>query len=164
MPPYCDALRDLGLDIFTFDFRNHGTSDSDRVYQPLQWVSDHEVRDLQAALDYLRSRSDRDRAGFALFGISRGGGSALVVASNQPDVWGLISDGAFPTSGTMLTYILRWAEIYVNVPLYAILRDYTPHRVFSLLGRLARRRPSVVSRAASPISKRRPRGFPRAPG
>ena len=37
--PYADALRDLGFDIFTFDFRNHGTSASDRRHQPLQWVS-----------------------------------------------------------------------------------------------------------------------------
>ena len=27
--PYADALRDLGFDIFTFDFRNHGASASD---------------------------------------------------------------------------------------------------------------------------------------
>ena len=61
--PYADGLRDLGFDLFTFDFRNHGASDSDPVYQPLQWVTDHEVRDLRAALAYLRSRPDRDPAG-----------------------------------------------------------------------------------------------------
>ena len=27
--PYVDHLRDLGFDVFTFDFRNHGASDSD---------------------------------------------------------------------------------------------------------------------------------------
>jgi pimeloyl-ACP methyl ester carboxylesterase len=139
--PYADGLRDLGFDIFTFDFRNHGSSASAGVYEPLQWVSDHEVRDLEAALGYLRSRADHDQAGFVLYGISRGGGTALVVAAGQRDVWGLITDGAFPTSGTMLTYILRWAEIFVNSRLiFAILRDYTPHGVFSLLGALARRR------------------------
>jgi pimeloyl-ACP methyl ester carboxylesterase len=139
--PYVDGLRDLGFDLFTFDFRNHGSSASDPVYEPLQWVSDHEVGDLRAALRYLRSRSDRDPAGFGLFGISRGGGTALVVAAEEPDVWGLITDGAFPTSGTMLTYILRWAEIFVrNSVIYAIVRDYTPHRFFLFLGSLARRR------------------------
>jgi pimeloyl-ACP methyl ester carboxylesterase len=139
--PYLDGLRDRGFDIFTFDFRNHGSSASDPVYEPLQWVSDHEVRDLRAALRYLRSRADRDPAGFGLFGISRGGGTALVVAADESDVWGLITDGAFPTSGTMLTYILRWAEIFVNNPvIYAVVRDYTPHRFFLFLGSLARRR------------------------
>jgi pimeloyl-ACP methyl ester carboxylesterase len=139
--PYADALRDQGFDIFTFDFRNHGTSASDPVYEPLQWVSDHEVRDLEAALGYLRTRADHDAAGCALFGISKGGGTSLVAAAGHGDVWGLITDGAFPTSGTMFTYILRWAEIFVkNRLLYAILRDHMPHWVFLMLGALARRR------------------------
>jgi pimeloyl-ACP methyl ester carboxylesterase len=139
--PYSDGLRDLGFDVFTFDFRNHGTSASDRVYKPLQWVSNHEVRDLEAALDYLRSRSDRDPAGFVLYGISRGGGTALVVAAGEDDVWGLITDGAFPTSGTMYTYILRWAEIFIqNRLLYVFLRHYAPRVIFGVLGWLARRR------------------------
>jgi pimeloyl-ACP methyl ester carboxylesterase len=112
--PYADGLRDIGFDLFTFDFRNHGTSDSDRNYKPLQWVSDLELVDLRAALDYLRTRPDRDLAGVGLFGISRGGGAALCVAAANPTVWAVVTDGAFPTRGTMLAYILRWAEIYVG--------------------------------------------------
>jgi fermentation-respiration switch protein FrsA (DUF1100 family) len=79
-------------------------------------VTDHEVRDLQAALAYLRSRPDHDPAGFGLFGVSRGGSTALLVTGDDPAVWGVITDGAFPTRGTMLAYILRWAEIYVSNP------------------------------------------------
>ena len=48
--PYLDHLRDLGFDIFTFDFRNHGESESEPGYEPMQWTSDREVRDLRAAL------------------------------------------------------------------------------------------------------------------
>ena len=70
--------------------------------------------DLRAALAYLRTRPDRDPAGVGLFGVSRGGGTALVVAASDPAVWGVATDGAFPTRGTMLAYILRWAEIYVG--------------------------------------------------
>jgi uncharacterized protein len=161
--PYIDSLRDLGFDLFTFDFRNHGGSESDRVYQPLQWVSDYEIRDLEAALGYLRSRDDHDPAGFGLFGISRGGGTAMVVGAGQPDVWGVITDGAFPTTGTMMTYILRWAQIFVtNRVVYALLRNYAPHTIFGLLGWIARRRaewrlscrfPSV-ERAAARLSPR----------
>lgn len=114
--PYTDPLRDLGYDVFTFDFRNHGKSQSDPNYRPLQWVTNHETADLKGALAYLRSRADHDPAGFGLFGVSRGGGTALVVAGADPGVWGVITDGAFPTRGTMLAYILRWAEIYVGSP------------------------------------------------
>ena len=43
----------------------------------MHWASDREVRDLRAALAYLRTRPDRDPAGFGLFGVSRGGTTAL---------------------------------------------------------------------------------------
>jgi pimeloyl-ACP methyl ester carboxylesterase len=112
--PYADGLREAGFDLFSFDFRNHGDSQSDPSYQPLQWVSDLELTDLRAVLNYLRSRPDADPAGVALFGLSRGGGTALAVAGEDPTVWALATDGAFPTHGTMLSYILRWAEIYVR--------------------------------------------------
>ena len=48
--PYVNHLRDLGFDVFTFDFRNHGESESEPGYEPMQWTSDREVRDLRAAL------------------------------------------------------------------------------------------------------------------
>jgi pimeloyl-ACP methyl ester carboxylesterase len=112
--PYANPLRALGFDVFTLDFRSHGDSALDPNYFPLQWVTDHEVNDLKAALRHLRTRPDHDPSGFGLLGISRGGGAALVVGSQADDVWGVITDGAFPTRGTMLTYILRWAEIYVS--------------------------------------------------
>ena len=102
--PYIDHLRDVGYDIFTFDFRNHGASDHEPGYSPLQWTSDREVRDLRGALAYLRSRPDHDPAGFGLFGVSRGGTTALITAAIEPNVWGVITDGAFPTRGTMVPY------------------------------------------------------------
>lgn len=113
---YADGLREAGFDLFTFDFRNHGDSANDPTYAPLQWVSDRELIDLRAALAYLRTRPDRDPAGVGLFGLSRGGGTALVVAADDPTIWGIATDGAFPTHGTMLAYVLRWAEIYVGRP------------------------------------------------
>jgi alpha-beta hydrolase superfamily lysophospholipase len=112
--PYCDGLREMGFDLFTFDFRNHGDSAQEAGHQPLLWVSDRDLTDLRAALDYLRSRPDADPAGFGLVGVSRGGGAALCVAAEDPGIWGVVTDGAFPTKGTMLAYILRWAEIYVG--------------------------------------------------
>ena len=112
--PYAEGLREAGFNLFTFDFRNHGESGVDPSYKPLQWVSDLEAVDLRAALAYLRTRPDRDDAGVGLFGVSRGGGTALLVAADDPTVWAVATDGAFPTRGTMLSYIHRWAEIYVG--------------------------------------------------
>jgi uncharacterized protein len=134
--PYADGLRDLGFDLFTFDFRNHGDSGVDASYQPLQWVSDLEVRDLRAALEYLRGRPDADPAGVGLFGISRGGGAALCVAADDPTVWAVATDGAFPTRGTMRAYINRWAEIYVRSEW---IKRHKPVAMYSFAGWIGRR-------------------------
>jgi len=129
--PYLDHLRDVGYDVFTFDFRNHGSSASGPDYAPLQWATDYEVRDLRAALAYLRERPDHDQAGFGLVGVSRGGSTALVVGSEEPDVWGMVTDGAFPTRGTIKAYMFRWAEIFVKSRLLLAL---FPKWLYSFLG------------------------------
>lgn len=135
--PYLDGLRDRGFDVFSFDFRNHGESAVDPSYAPMQYASNHEVDDLNGALAYLRSRADRDRAGFGLFGVSRGGGAALLAASKADDVWGVMTDGAFPTQGTMIAYMVRWAEIYVT---RAWVLKLLPRIVYTTLGGVAQRR------------------------
>ena len=138
--PYADGLRDRGFDVFTFDFRSHGESDPDPDYRPLQWVTDHEVADVRAALAYLRSRPDHDPAGSVLFGVSRGGSAALCASVDEPGVWGVITDGAFPTWGTMFAYIHRWAEIYVGTHLvFRLLPVWLFNPLVALIGRSARR-------------------------
>jgi len=133
--PYLDHLRDRGFDVFSFDFRSHGASAVDPDYEPLQYASDREVEDLRSALSYLRSRPDRDLAGYGLFGVSRGGGTALLVGSMEPDVWGVVTDGAFATRGTMTAYIVRWAEIYVRCRWFLAI---VPRFIFEILGDVAR--------------------------
>jgi len=128
--PYAGALRDDGFDVFTFDFRNHGGSQSEPGYRPMQWVSNREVRDLLAALAYLRKRPDADSAGFGLFGISKGGSTALCVAGKDPSVWGVATDGAFPIRGTMTSYIRRWAQIYTKGQFY---EPYLPGWIFAFV-------------------------------
>jgi hypothetical protein len=102
----------------------------------MHWASDREVGDLRAALAYLRSRPDRDPAGYGLFGVSRGGTTALLVAPAERDVWGVVTDGAFPTIGTMMVYILRWAELYLRNPL---IRGMVPRWLYRVLARSGRR-------------------------
>jgi len=134
--PYADHLRDVGYDLFAFDFRNHGASELEPAYNPMQWTSDREVSDLRGALRYLRTRPDHDPAGFGLFGVSRGGTTALLAAAVENDVWGVVTDGAFPTRGTMIPYIVRWAEIYVPSP---FIRNLMPAWLYRLLSWSARR-------------------------
>jgi uncharacterized protein len=149
--PYIDHLRDLGFDVFTFDFRNHGASESEPGYEPMHWASDREVRDLRAALAYLRTRPDRDPAGYGLFGVSRGGTTALLATPTERDVWGVITDGAFPTIGTMLAYIHRWAELYIPS---LMLRRMIPGWLYRVLARAGRRRAERLRRCRFPDAEK----------
>ena len=111
---YCTALRDAGFDVFTFDFRNHGSSDCLLGYEPLQWVTEYEVTDVCAALEYVKKRLGDSSIPIGLYGISRGGGAAICAASRISDSVAVITDGAFPTAGTQLFYINRWARIFTK--------------------------------------------------
>jgi fermentation-respiration switch protein FrsA (DUF1100 family) len=103
----------------------------------MYWASDREVRDLRAALAYLRARPDRDPAGFALLGVSRGGTTALLAAAAERDVWGVMTDGAFPTTGMMVWYSVRWTDVYVKSPL---LRRLIPRWLYRFLAWSGQRR------------------------
>src|SRR5204863_7817850 len=54
--PYCKHLLKSGFDVFTVEPRGQGDSDVQPGYEPLQWVTDHDVRDVEAALRYLKNR------------------------------------------------------------------------------------------------------------
>jgi pimeloyl-ACP methyl ester carboxylesterase len=68
--------------------------------------------------------------------VSRGGTTALVVAASEPDVWGVVTDGAFPTQGTVAPYLRRWVEIYVPNP---ILKALLPRWIYGVIAASARR-------------------------
>jgi len=47
---YCANLCERGYDVFTYEPRNQGQSEADPHYAPMQWVTDHDRRDMVAAL------------------------------------------------------------------------------------------------------------------
>jgi alpha-beta hydrolase superfamily lysophospholipase len=111
---YCEHLVAAGFDVFAFESRNQGDSDGLTGYEPLQWVTDFEVRDTQAALAYLKGRPDADPVGVGFFGISKGGGAGLLAASDDPYVRCCATDGAFATYTTLVPYMRHWFRIYNN--------------------------------------------------
>ena len=60
-----------------------------------------------------------------------------MVAAGERDVWGVATDGAFPTSGTMTAYINRWAGIYVQS---RFLLSLLPQWVYRFLAGISRMR------------------------
>jgi pimeloyl-ACP methyl ester carboxylesterase len=110
--PYCRFLRDAGFDIFAFESRGQGDSDPEPGYEPLQWVTDHEVKDVYAAIDYLKGRPDADPRGVGFFGISKGAGAGLLAAGRTPYLRCFVTDGVFATHSTMVPYMRKWIAIY----------------------------------------------------
>jgi pimeloyl-ACP methyl ester carboxylesterase len=110
--PYCEHLLRQGYDVFALEPRNQGDSDRLPGYEPLQWVTEYEIRDTQAALAYLKGRSDADPRGVGLFGISKGGGAGLFAAARDPYVRCSVTDGIFATYTTLVPYLRYWFRIY----------------------------------------------------
>jgi len=109
---YCKGLREQGFDIFCFDFRGQGESPAQPGYEPMQWVTNYEVEDFQAALAYVKSRPDADPRGVGVFGVSRGAGAGLLAAAGEPYVRCAVTDGLFATHTTMIPHMRRFALIY----------------------------------------------------
>ena len=81
-------------------------------YEPLQWVTDRDLADCRAALEYLNHRPDADPRGVGLFGFSKGGSAGLVVAADDRYVRCVVTDGAFGAYTTMVPYMREWFGIY----------------------------------------------------
>src|SRR5262245_7488330 len=109
---YCDPLLADGYDVFTYEPRNQGKSDVIPDYVPLQWITDHEVADAQAALAYLKSRPDADPRGVGLFGVSKGANAGLAAMSADPWIRCAVTDGAFGLTSVMLPYMRKWIGVY----------------------------------------------------
>jgi len=133
--PYCKTLLENGYDIFSFDFRNHGESESLPHYSPMFWASNFELTDLQAALAQVREQKRDTNPWTGLLGVSRGGTAAILAAAVEKQVRAVVTDGAFPTRGTQLAYMLRWARIYIGD---GLLYRLTPEWYYSLLCAIAR--------------------------
>lgn len=116
---YGRPLIEAGFDVFTFDFRAHGSSSADTSYRPLQWPSDKEMEDVLGACAHVESvlASQGNPTGIGVFGISRGAGAALLAASSDPNVQAIICDGAFSTDTTLISLMKRWAHIFARVKL-----------------------------------------------
>jgi fermentation-respiration switch protein FrsA (DUF1100 family) len=135
--PYCESLLENGYDVFAFEARGQGDSDGQPGYEPLQWVTDFEVEDTRAALEYLKGRPDADPRGVGFFGISKGAGAGLFAAARDPYVRCCATDGAFATYTTLVPYMRIWFRIYNrSYDLHGLL----PSWYFGIVGLTALRR------------------------
>jgi len=110
--PYCDPLLAAGYDVFAYEPRNHGKSDSIPDYEPIQWLTRYDVTDARAALAYVKARPDADPKGVGWFGVSKGANCGLAVMASDPYVRCGVTDGAFGLVSVMTPYMRHWIRIY----------------------------------------------------
>ncbi|QDT63638.1 alpha/beta hydrolase [Calycomorphotria hydatis] len=110
---YAAGLLDDGWDVLTFDFRNHGDSDSEPNYVPVHWLTEFEVRDTIAALRYAKTLDEYADKPLCIYGVSRGANAGMTAAGREGGVDRVIADGAFSIDTMIVYYTLHWCELYV---------------------------------------------------
>ncbi len=111
---YCEGVLAAGFHVLTFDFRNHGDSQSQPGYEPVHWPTEFEVEDARAVLAWVQRRPDLRDLPLGVYGMSRGGAVALVIAAESDHVRCVASDGAFACMECLTHYSLRWGRLYVS--------------------------------------------------
>ncbi len=115
---YCLGLLRAGFDIFTFDFRSHGKSKDLPGYVSRLWCTDKEVSDVIGAITFVKNKlkNENSPAKIGLFGISRGGGAAIMAAAKcHKDIKAVLTDSAFSTDTTMEWSMKKWVHIFARV-------------------------------------------------
>jgi pimeloyl-ACP methyl ester carboxylesterase len=77
-------------------------------------VTQHEVTDLHAVIEFLKQSTFCPTEGIGFFGVSRGASAGIVACSGDPFVKCLVTDGAFGTVATMIRFMIKWVSIYSN--------------------------------------------------
>ncbi|MFM8475611.1 MAG: alpha/beta hydrolase [Planctomycetaceae bacterium] len=133
---YCQALIDQGYVILAFDFRNQGESESLEGYSPSHWMTEYEMQDVAAAMEFIGSHHLLSTLPIITFGVSRGGVAALLAACRYHRIRGVIADSAFGTITTLRFFADRFAGLYVPESLFRFFPEWhisgTLRRVMAL--------------------------------
>tara|TARA_R110002111_G_scaffold254461_2_gene320119 strand:- start:26402 stop:27418 length:1017 start_codon:yes stop_codon:yes gene_type:complete len=126
----CRGLLNAGFAVFSFDFRNHGESDSDPAYKSIHWLSDHEIHDVKAAIRYIQNQSEWAQLPIGLLGMSRGAGAALAVTAQSSNIQFVACEGAFVNEQLFLDHAIRWGARFLPrmfiqlVPTWEVIRAF----------------------------------------
>jgi pimeloyl-ACP methyl ester carboxylesterase len=90
MMPYIKQLHPEGYNLFVFDARNHGSSDTDGLSSMPKFAED-----IDAALEYLEETLTGKGSKIGVIGISMGGSAAIYAASSDKRIRRIATVGAF---------------------------------------------------------------------
>ncbi|QBK03571.1 alpha/beta fold hydrolase [Hylemonella gracilis] len=107
---YARRFTDAGVALLTFDYRHWGESSG---HPRFLCAIGKQHQDIRCAIDAAQAHPDIDPARVFLFGTSFGGGHALAVGAQRPDLAGVISqctvsDCLVVAAKSPLRQILRW--------------------------------------------------------
>lgn len=112
-----------GWNVLVFDYRGYGQS-TGRV------TREGTIADGHAALDYLLSRPDVDRARIVAFGQSLGGAIGIVLTAERQEIRGLAIDGAFDSYQAAANWHVRRNPLLFCLawwlPSLLMSKDYDP--------------------------------------
>lgn len=88
--PEARLLTDMGYGALLFDLRGHGMSADASVTMGI-----NEVRDVQAAFDFLRAQTDVNPERIGIHGFSMGAATSILAASQIPDIRVVIAEAPY---------------------------------------------------------------------
>lgn len=106
-------LRDLGFNLMYFDFRALGESGG-----KVSSIGYLEVRDLDAALAYLKENRPYACEKIGLYGLSMGGMVAICEAAKNKEVTCVVSEASYYSFRRVVS---RWAWIHRKVPYFPLI-------------------------------------------
>ncbi len=106
MMPYIKKLHPEGFNLFVFDARNHGSSDTDGISSMPKFTED-----IIAAINYLENNLIREDDGFGIIGLSMGGSAAIFAASKDKRIKRIATVGAFARPADVMTLEMKKRHI-----------------------------------------------------
>ncbi len=98
---YVEQLRADGFDVFTFDYRVHGRSQSQCHWDRAFEVTRADIADLRAAVRVAVSKTSDAVPRIAVIGVGKGAAVALCAASEEPAIRALVLDSIQPLPGAV---------------------------------------------------------------
>lgn len=118
---YCHSLLQQEFAVLSFDFRNQGESEHQSDYSPIHWITEYEMRDIAAVLEFVESDEFLSTLPLGMFGVSRGGVAALTAGCRYPKIQAVLADSSFGTMGMTRHYVRRFGQLVIPAGFFTVL-------------------------------------------
>ena len=116
MLPDAAYLHKSGYSVFLVDLRYRGESQGEH-----STFGAMETKDVEAAINYLLTRTDVDPERIGVQGTSLGGVTAILAAANLPIVKGVVAESPFKDLNSAIDYAFQHAKEGVGLPKFPFL-------------------------------------------